>query len=143
MTQRMDPRKQFSKWLARFGSWIWAIYAYAVLALIAYRPEAAMACVWLTLIMTCNKALDTVSYTRNSTTEKIILGALERTTLELGLKGHSGQLLHQNLAVLVEGVYPVGAIAQEVDYLLQSLSGRAVGGHGERILQTERRADHI
>ena len=87
MTQRMDPRKQFSKWLARFGSWIWAIYAYAVLALIAYRPEAAMACVWLTLIMTCNKALDTVSYTRNSTTEKIILGALERTTLELGLKG--------------------------------------------------------
>jgi len=87
MTQRMDPRKQFSKWLARFGSWIWAIYAYAVLTLIAYRPEAAMACVWLTLIMTCNKALDTVSYTRNSTTEKIILGALERTTLELGLKG--------------------------------------------------------
>lgn len=87
MTQRMDPKKQFSKWLARFGAIVWCIYAYAVLALIAYRPEAAMACVWLTLIMTCNKALDTVSYTRNSTTEKIILGALERTTLELGLKG--------------------------------------------------------
>ncbi len=87
MSQRMDPRKQFSKWLARFGAIIWAIYAFAVIALIAYRPEAAMACVWLTLIMTCNKALDTVSYTKNSTTEKIILGALERTTLELGLKG--------------------------------------------------------
>ena len=84
---RIDPRKQFSKWLARFGSIIWGVYAFAVLGLIAYRPEAAMACVWLTLIMTCNKALDTVSYTKNSTTEKIILGALERTTLELGLKG--------------------------------------------------------
>ncbi len=84
---RMDPKKQFSKWLARYGAIVWGIYAFAVLALIAYRPEAAMACVWLTLIMTCNKALDTVSYTKNSTTEKIILGALERTQIELGLKG--------------------------------------------------------
>lgn len=86
-TKRMDPRLQFSKWLARFGAIIWGIYAFAILALVAYRPEAAMACVWLTLIMTANKALDTVSYTRNSTTEKIILGALERTQIELGLKG--------------------------------------------------------
>lgn len=84
---RMDPRKQFSKWLARFCSIIWGIYVFAMIPLIAYRPEAAMACVWLTLIMTCNKALDTVSYTRNSTTEKIILGALERTQMELSLKG--------------------------------------------------------
>ena len=46
-----DPRKQFSKWLARYGAIIWAIYAFAVLALIAYRPETAMSCVWLMLIM--------------------------------------------------------------------------------------------
>lgn len=87
MMRRTDPRKQFSKWLARFGAIIWGIYAFAVLGLIAYRPEAAMACVWLTLIMTCNKALDTVSYTKNSTTEKIILGALDRLNMELKLKG--------------------------------------------------------
>ena len=82
-----DPKTQFSKWLARFGAIIWGVYAYAVLALIAYRPEAAMACVWLTLIMTCNKALDTVSYTKNSTTEKIILGMLDKVKMEIGLKG--------------------------------------------------------
>lgn len=87
MRRQMDPKQQFSKWLARFGSVVWGIYAFAVLALVAYRPEAAMACVWLTLIMTANKALDTVSYTKNSTTEKIILGALEKINLELGLKG--------------------------------------------------------
>lgn len=86
---RMDPRKQFSKWLARFCSIIWGVYVFALLPLIAYRPEAAMACVWLTLIMTCNKALDTVSYTRNSTTEKIILGMLERTQMELSLTGNA------------------------------------------------------
>ena len=85
--QRMDPKKQFSKWLARFGAIVWGIYAFAVLGLIAYRPEAAMACVWLTLIMTCNKALDTVSYTQNSTTEKILLNTIDKLQLELSLKG--------------------------------------------------------
>ena len=82
----VDPKQQFSKWLARYGAIIWGLYAFAVLGLIAYRPEAAMACVWLTLIMTCNKALDTVSYTKNSTTEKIILGMLDKTSMELSLK---------------------------------------------------------
>lgn len=86
MVKRIDPKQQFSKWLARFGSIIWGIYAFAILALVAYRPEAAMACVWLTLIMTANKALDTVSYTKNSTTEKLILGFLDKTQMELSLK---------------------------------------------------------
>ena len=85
--EQFDHRKQFSKWLARYGALVWGIYAFAVLALIAYRPEAAMACVWLTLIMTCNKALDTVSYTRNSISEKLILAAINNAKLELGLKG--------------------------------------------------------
>ena len=80
-----DPRKQFSKWLARYGAIIWAIYAFAVLALIAYRPETAMSCVWLMLIMTANKMLDTLSYTRNSVTEKILLAILDKTRLELNL----------------------------------------------------------
>lgn len=80
-----DPRKQFSKWLARYGAIIWAIYAFAVLALIAYRPETAMSCVWLMLIMTANKMLDTLSYTKNSVTEKILLALLDKTRLELNL----------------------------------------------------------
>ena len=85
--QNSDHKMQFSKRLARYGAVVWAIYSFAVLALIAYQPEAAMACVWLTLIMTANKAIDTVSYTHNSTQEKILLAAIERTQLELSLKG--------------------------------------------------------
>lgn len=84
--KRVDPRKQFSKWLARYGAVVWGLYVFAILVLIAYRPETAMACVYLTLIMTCNKALDTVSYTKNSTTEKIILGILDKTSMELNMK---------------------------------------------------------
>ena len=84
---RMDPRKQFSKWLARYGAIFWGLYMVIVALLIYYRPEAAIACVYLALIVTANKALDTVAYTKNSTTEKIILGALDRTKMELHLKG--------------------------------------------------------
>lgn len=86
--KRIDPKQQFSKWLARFGAIVWGIYSFVILALVAYRPEAAMSCVWLTLIMTANKVLDTVSYTRNSITEKIILGTLERFNMEVKLKSN-------------------------------------------------------
>jgi len=82
----INPKEQFSKWLAKYGAIVWGIYAFAILALVAYRPEAAMSCVWLTLIMTCNKALDTVAYTRNSTIEKILLSAIDKTRIEVGLK---------------------------------------------------------
>ena len=91
MARKVDPmvdhRKQFSKRLARLGAVVWTIYSFAVLALIAYRPEAAMACVWLTLITTANKALDTVAYTRYSITEKMLLAGIERTKFEFSLKG--------------------------------------------------------
>ena len=87
MLKRMDPKKQFSKWLAKYGAYIWGAYIFAILALMAYQPETAMACVWLTLIVTINKALDGLQYTDNSKTEKILLAALDKTQMELTLKG--------------------------------------------------------
>ena len=89
MLKRMDPKKQFSKWLAKYGAYIWGAYIFAIIALMAYQPETAMACVWLTLIVTINKALDGLQYTDNSKTEKILLAALDKTQMELTLKGGS------------------------------------------------------
>lgn len=89
MIKRMDPKKQFSKWLAKYGAYIWGAYIFAIIALMAYQPETAMACVWLTLIVTINKALDGLQYTDNSKTEKILLAALDKTQMELTLKGGS------------------------------------------------------
>ena len=83
----MDPKKQFSKWLAKYGAIIWGVYAFAVLALIAYQPETAMACVYLTLIMTVNKAIDTIQYTKNSLGEKVILSAIEKLDMQLKIGG--------------------------------------------------------
>lgn len=95
---KFDPTKQFSKRLARLGAIVWTLYVFALLALVAYRPEAAMACVWLTLIMTANKALDTLSYTKNSITEKMLLAGIERTKFEVSLRGigKSTTMTHDN-----------------------------------------------
>ena len=83
--KHMDPRKQFSKWLARYGSIVWGVYIFLSLALIAYQPEAAMAVVYLTIIMTLNKAWDTYQYNSNSKTEKALLAMLDRVSMEINI----------------------------------------------------------
>lgn len=83
----MDPKKQFSKWLAKFGAISWIIYIFAVLGLIAYQPEVAMAGVYLTIIITVNKALDSYNYNDNSKTEKILLALLDKTRMEVNIGG--------------------------------------------------------
>lgn len=86
MRDKPDPRKQFSKWLARYGAVFWGLYMVIVAVLIYCRPEAAIACVYLSLIVTTNKMLDTWAYTRNSIYEKGLLAMLEKTKMELSLK---------------------------------------------------------
>jgi len=85
--KQFDPRKQFSKRLARFGAIFWGLYLLIVAVLIYFQPETAIACVYLVLIVTANKMLDTWAYTKNSTYEKGLLAMLEKTKMELSLKG--------------------------------------------------------
>ena len=85
--KRMDPRKQFSKWLARYGAIVWGLFLLAVVVLLYFQPEAAMACVYLVLIVTFNKVIDTIAYTDNSKSEKLMLAALDKTRMELDFKG--------------------------------------------------------
>ena len=82
-----DPKKQFSKWLARFGAIVWCVYIFAIIVLMAYRPEVATAAVYLTIIVTVNKAWDTFNYNDNSKTEKILLAALDKVSMEVNIGG--------------------------------------------------------
>ena len=91
MPRKVDPRKQFSKWLARYGAIFWGIFMLVIAALIYLRPEAASSCVYLALIITGNKMLDTLAYTQNSMTEKMLLAALDKMKLELSLKAGGGK----------------------------------------------------
>ena len=99
----MDPKKQFSKWLAKYGAIVWGIYVFAVLALIAYRPEAAMAVVYLTIIMTLNKAWDAYQYNANSMTEKALLAMLERVSMEVNIGGKGSGKNEESNRVTEEG----------------------------------------
>ena len=87
-----DPRKQFSKWLARFCVIVWAVFLTLAVVLMLYRPETAMACVWLVGIVTVNKEIDVLAYTGNSKAEKVLLAGIERTKLEIGLKGAASSI---------------------------------------------------
>lgn len=84
---QMDPRKQFSKRLARYGAVVWGLFLLAVMILLYFQPETALACVYLVLIVTANKALDTWAYTKNSTYEKGLMAMKDITKMELSLKG--------------------------------------------------------
>ena len=70
MGSRMDPRKQFSKWLAKVGSYFWIAYLPALLVVICIRPEAATACVYLGLIVSAVMIIHVWAYTSNSIYEK-------------------------------------------------------------------------
>lgn len=83
----IDPKKQFSKWLAKFGSYAWGFSLAALIGALIARPEASMACVYMLMITTVNKIIDTLCYTDNSKTEKILLTMLDKTKIELSFKG--------------------------------------------------------
>ena len=82
-----DPRKQFSKWLAKSGAIYWIIYNTLLLILIAFRPEVAMPCVYLAIIVSIVMIWHVVCYTRNSLGEKMLLTLIDKTNIELNAKG--------------------------------------------------------
>jgi len=88
---KMDPKKQFSKRLARYGAVVWGVYLLLTIVLMFFQPDTATACIYLVLIVTVNKAIDTLAYTDNSKTEKILLTALDKAKIEIGLKAGIGQ----------------------------------------------------
>ena len=87
MGKKNDIREQFSKRLARYGAVMWGVYLAVIAALLYFRPETAVPCIYLVLIVTVNKALDTWAYTKNSTYEKGLLAMLEKARIDMSLKG--------------------------------------------------------
>lgn len=84
---KMDPQKQFSKWLARSGAVFWICYLPALLIVICIRPEAAMACVYLGLITSAVMIIHVWAYTRNSIYEKGLLAMLDKVRIQAASDG--------------------------------------------------------
>ena len=88
---RIDPRKQFSKKLAKWTAGYWFLIMSWLSVLILLAPGAAMYAVYMAIIATVVMIINVASYTRNSIYEKAIFGLLDKTKLELTLGKGTGK----------------------------------------------------
>ena len=83
--KNVNPKDQFSKWLAKSGAIYW-IFFHTLLAVLMYlRPEVANACVYLSIIISIVMIIHVWAYTRNSIYEKGLLAMLDKVKMELSL----------------------------------------------------------
>lgn len=83
---KIDPRKQFSKRLARWTSFFWFLFMSWLTVLFLLVPEAAVYCVYMGIIATVVMLLNVWAYTRNSIYEKACFAMLDKARIEIGLK---------------------------------------------------------
>lgn len=86
---KMDPKKQFSKRLAKWTAAFWFLYMIWLSVLLYLQPASAMYAVYMGIIATAVMVLNVYSYTKNSIAEKLILAMLDKTRIELSLKNSS------------------------------------------------------
>lgn len=84
---KMDPKKQFSKRLAKWTAAFWFLYMIWLSVLFYLQPVSAMYAVYMGIIATAVMVLNVYSYTKNSIAEKLILAMLDKTRIELSLGG--------------------------------------------------------
>ena len=89
--KQIDPKEQFSKWLARSGAVYWIVFHTLLMVLMYLRPEIANACVYLSVIISVVMIIHVWAYTRNSVYEKGLLAMLDKTRMELTLDRKTGK----------------------------------------------------
>ena len=83
---RIDPKKQFSKKLARWTAVFWFLFMTWLSVILIIEPSAALYAVYMSVIATAVMILNVWAYTRNSIYEKGVFAMLDKTKLELSLK---------------------------------------------------------
>ena len=86
----IDPKKQFSKRLARWTAVFWFVYMAWLSVLMMLEPSAALYTVYMAIIVTVVMIVNVWAYTMNSVYEKACFAALNKTKLEIGLRASGG-----------------------------------------------------
>ena len=87
---RIDPRKQFSKKLARWTAVFWFLFMTWLSVIFLLAPESALYCVYMGIIVTVVMIVNVWAYTQNSIYEKAAFAMLNKAKIEIGLKNTSG-----------------------------------------------------
>ena len=82
---RIDPKKQFSKRLARWTAWFWFAYMVFISCIMYLQPQAALYCVYMGIIVTAVMILNVWAYTKNSIYEKGVFAMLDKAKIEMNL----------------------------------------------------------
>lgn len=88
---RIDPKKQFSKKLARWTAVFWFLFMTWLSAILLLQPESALYSVYMAIIATAVMILNVWAYTKNSIYEKGAFALLDKTRLELSIGKTTGK----------------------------------------------------
>ena len=86
---RIDPKKQFSKKLARWTAVFWFVYMTWLSVILLLQPAAALYSVYMGIIATAVMILNVWAYTRNSIYEKGVFAMLDKARIEMSLTNKS------------------------------------------------------
>ena len=96
---RIDPKKQFSKKLARWTSVFWFLFMTWLSVIFLLAPDSALYCVYMAIIVTAVMILNVWAYTRNSIYEKGVFAMLNKAKIEIGLKNSKEDTNHEEDSV--------------------------------------------
>lgn len=82
----IDPKKQFSKRLARWTAVFWFLYMTWLSVILILEPQTALYTVYMAIIVTVVMIVNVWAYTQNSIYEKAAFAMLDKTRIELSLK---------------------------------------------------------
>ena len=83
---RMDPRKQFSKKLARWTAVFWFAFMAWLSAILILSPSSSLYAVYMGIIATAVMILNVWAYTRNSIYEKGVFAMLDKAKIEMSIR---------------------------------------------------------
>lgn len=83
---KIDPKKQFSKKLAKWTAVFWFLFMSWLSVLFFLVPESALYCVYMGIIVTVVMIVNVWAYTHNSVYEKMCFAMLDKAKIEIGLK---------------------------------------------------------
>lgn len=82
-TYRIDPKKQFSKHLARWTSIFWFVYIGWLSAALVLAPDAGLYIVLMAVVVSVVMIINLCNYNSNSKTEKRLFAMLNEKEMEL------------------------------------------------------------
>ena len=92
----IDPRKQFSKRLARWTAIFWYFYMTWLSVIVYLEPESALYCVYMGILVTLVMLLNVWAYTNNSIYEKGVFAMLDKAKIDLKLSGVANSTVNKS-----------------------------------------------